>query len=137
VPEALPCDVADTLLLEVHPGAEGTLPGAGQDDHPDVVVGLQTIERLHQVGDQSSAQRVHALGAVERQPRDPVLDPGPEAVLGLPLADSGRSVEAAIVVHAGGLYMCYEQCASPGGRVGRGRRRIRTEPQEPPGVHHR
>src|SRR5262249_26902652 len=54
-------------------GAEGA-PGAGEDDHADGAVGIGAVEDPMQLGFELVGERVHALGTIERDGRDAVLD---------------------------------------------------------------
>ena len=56
--------------LEVVAGAERPVAGAGDDRHPGVVVALEVVEDLDQLGVRVRVQRVHPLGPVERHVRD-------------------------------------------------------------------
>ena len=51
-------------------GAEGAA-GAGEDDDPHGTVGIGLVERAVQLGFELVRERVHALGAIERDGRDP------------------------------------------------------------------
>ena len=49
--------------LEVHAGAEGLVPGAGDDDHPAVVVGLELVEgRARMPGETAPLMALRASG---------------------------------------------------------------------------
>src|SRR5262247_1946071 len=54
-------------------GAEGAAR-AGEDDHADGAVGIRTVEDPMQLGFELVRECVHALGAIERDGRDVVLD---------------------------------------------------------------
>ena len=54
-------------------GAEGAA-GAGEDDHPHGAVGIGLVEGTVQLGFEIVGERVHPLGAIERDGRDAVLD---------------------------------------------------------------
>ena len=47
--------------------------GAVDQDNRDVVIGLRRPERVYHLPPELEAERVALLGAVERDPRDPVL----------------------------------------------------------------
>src|SRR5262249_4715869 len=54
-------------------GAEGAA-GAGEDDHADGAVGVRPVEDPMQLGFELVRECVHALGPIERDGRDAVLD---------------------------------------------------------------
>ena len=53
-------------------GAEGQVSGAGEDDHADLGVVPRDSERLAQLEERGRPKRVPHLGAVDRDPGDPV-----------------------------------------------------------------
>ena len=60
--------------LHVGAGAEGALAGAGQHDDADVAVPLDRLPDPHQLGFGRLIDRVEAVGPIERDPRDMVVD---------------------------------------------------------------
>jgi hypothetical protein len=55
------------------PSGEGPFAGAGQDDHLHGRVVVEFDERLAQGGPQRLGERIHRLGAVQRDDGDGVL----------------------------------------------------------------
>ena len=62
---------ADRLIAA---GAEGLIAGAGEDDRADVEVVAGLRERVAELGQGRRPEGVATLGAVDRDPRDPVAD---------------------------------------------------------------
>ena len=60
---------------EVVAGGEGPA-GALDDQDADIVVGFEVFERVAEVVDELLRERVHFLGAVERDPANPVVGAG-------------------------------------------------------------
>ena len=59
---------------QVRPGAEGPVPGAGDDHRPNPVVGVGEVEGRDHVQHHLGGEAVHLVGTVEGQDGDPVLD---------------------------------------------------------------
>ena len=59
---------------QVGPGAEGPVPGPGDDHRPHPVVGVGDVEGRDHVQHHLGGEAVHLVGAVEGQDGDPVLD---------------------------------------------------------------
>src|SRR5262245_48179323 len=66
-------------LTLVVAGAEGAA-GAGEDDHADRAVGIRLVEGAMQLGLELVRERVHPLGAIERDGGDALLDAVEEVV---------------------------------------------------------
>jgi hypothetical protein len=60
-------------FLEVHAGAEGLLAGAGQDGDAGVLVLLEPVPGVPQALADGNAERVAAIGLVDRDDRDVAL----------------------------------------------------------------
>ena len=50
-------------LPDVGPGREGPRPGAGQDDRPARLVGVQAFQRVRELAEKVEAERVERLRA--------------------------------------------------------------------------
>ena len=77
-PDALLGDVvvADVAVVAADPlvaaRAEGLVAGAGEDDRADLEVVARAVEGVAQLGQRLRPEGVADLGAVDRDPRDPI-----------------------------------------------------------------